>query len=293
MREDRAWQDVTTRAFVRSQSWAVARVVAKKSGVVAGADAASEAFRLRDTRCRVRILRRDGQPVRPREAVLEVRGPLGSILSAERTALNVLTYLSGIATQAREFVRRAALRSRGEPRPRGRAASSSRGAIVLDTRKTLPGLRRLQRWAVRCGGVRNHRADLASGVLIKENHLLAVRGEKALREFFRAAWAFRKRRIPIEMECRNRREIVLGLAAGADILMLDNIPAGALRPTVRWIRRFCREKGLRAPLLEVSGGVTLDSMAQIAGAGVDRISVGRLTHSVEALDMSLDVLKIW
>lgn len=273
LREDKAWADVTAGTFVPKGMTARARIIANRPGVVAGTDAAAAAFRLRDRRCRTRVLTKDGRMVRPGQAVLEVRGPLGSILSAERTALNFLTHLSGVATLTREFVRR------------------SRGVRVLDTRKTLPGLRRLQRWAVRCGGGVNHRNDLAAAVLIKENHLAALKGEAALAAFLRRVKRLKRRGLSVEMECRDRREAALGLAAGADILLLDNMPPARLKRTVAWLRGFCGARGLRTPLLEVSGGVTPETVGRIARTGVDRISVGRLTHSAPALDMSLDVLE--
>lgn len=271
LREDKAWADVTAGTFVPRGTTARARIVAKRPGVAAGTGAAAAAFRLRDPRCRTRVLTKDGRTVRPGQAVLEVRGPLGAILSAERTALNFLTHLSGVATLTREFVRRA------------------KGVKVLDTRKTLPGLRRLQRWAVVCGGGVNHRNDLSAAVLIKENHLAVLTGEAAFAAFFRRVKGLKRRGFTVEMECRDRREAALGLAAGADILLLDNIPPARLKPTVAWLRGFCRARGMRTPLLEVSGGVTPETVGRIARAGVDRISVGRLTHSAPALDMSLDI----
>jgi nicotinate-nucleotide pyrophosphorylase (carboxylating) len=288
LREDRAWNDATVRAFVPPRLRARAVVRAKRPGVVAGAAAAAEAFRLRDRRCRARVLRRDGRRVRPGQTVLEVRGPLGAILSAERTALNLLTHLSGVATLTRSFVDRA----RGAVRRTGAAPRGGR-LQVLDTRKTLPGLRRLQRWAVACGGGVNHRNDLSAAVLIKENHLDALpKGEAGLAAFFRRMKALKRRGAAVEMECRNRREAALGAMAGADILLLDNVPPRALKRTADWVKGFCRARGLRAPLLEVSGGVTLETIGAVARAGVDRVSVGRLTHSAPALDMSLDVREV-
>ncbi|MGQ0645188.1 MAG: carboxylating nicotinate-nucleotide diphosphorylase [Elusimicrobiota bacterium] len=272
LREDRALQDVTSRAFLPPGARARARVKARSAGVVCGGEAAALAFRLLDPRCRARLLAPDGRAVRAGQAVLEVRGPLASILSAERTALNILTHLSGVATLTRRFARAAGPRAK-----------------ILDTRKTLPGLRAAQKWAVLCGGGRSHRADLASAVLIKENHLAAVRGEKDLARLFRKVRAFRRRRVPVEMECQNRRHILWGLLAGADILLLDNFSARDLRRAVRFIRRFCAERRLPRPLLEASGGISLANVKAVARAGVDRISIGALTHSAPALDMGLDV----
>ncbi|HRY30411.1 MAG TPA: carboxylating nicotinate-nucleotide diphosphorylase, partial [Elusimicrobiota bacterium] len=223
LREDRVWHDRTTRTFVPARLRASAVIVSKQAGVLSGVRAAAETFRLRDPRCRTSILVHDGKTIRRGRAVLRVEGPLSSLLSAERTALNFVTHLSGVATLTREFVRRL-----------GRA-----GPQLLDTRKTLPGLRRLQRWAVVCGGGTNHRLHLAEAILIKENHIAAVRGKKALRAFFRNVKALRRRGMKVEMECHTQKDIVWALLAGADILLLDNFPPRLLPKVVRWIRQFC------------------------------------------------------
>jgi nicotinate-nucleotide pyrophosphorylase (carboxylating) len=243
-------------------------IVSRSDGVVSGASAAALAFRLMDGRCRASVRIPDGRPVRKGGVILEVSGPLAAILSAERTALNFLSHLSGIATLTREFVRRAGGRAR-----------------VLDTRKTLPGLRDAQKWAVRCGGGANHRRDLSDAVLIKENHLDAM-DPALLPGRVRAA---RARGLSVEMEARDRPEALRALEAGVDILLLDNFPVSALPGVVRWIKGLCKERRLRRPLLEVSGGVTLDNIGRISRAGVDRISVGRLTHSAPVLDVGLDM----
>jgi nicotinate-nucleotide pyrophosphorylase (carboxylating) len=273
LKEDHAWDDVTSRAFVPAHLQARACIIAKHAGVAAGVQAAAETFRLRDPRCRVRILKPDGRSVRKGDRILEVRGPLRSLLSAERTALNFLTHLSGVATLTRSFV----------------AAAGRNGPRILDTRKTLPGLRALQKAAVRCGGGASHRAHLADAVLIKENHLSWVRDEPSLAILFRHIQRLRRRGFQVEMECQDKKQVLWGLLSGADILLLDNFAPARLPGLVRWIRSFCRRKKFRRPLLEVSGGVTLDTIRSLARSGVDRVSIGRLTHSAPALDMSLDV----
>jgi nicotinate-nucleotide pyrophosphorylase (carboxylating) len=240
--------------------------------------AAAEAFRLRDKRCRVSLRVKEGTPLRKGQVLLTVTGPLASLLSAERTALNAVTHMSGIATLTHEFVRRC------RPSPRG-----GRLPIVLDTRKTLPGLRDMQKWAVRCGGGTNHRRDLASAVLIKENHLSLVRDEAGLKRLFQRIRSLQGRGLIVEMECQNRKHILWGLFSRADILLLDNFPVNILPRVVRWIAKVCSDQKLKRPLLEVSGGVSLETIGAIARSGVDRISVGRLTHSAPILDMSLDV----
>lgn len=273
LREDRSRRDRTAQWFVPARAHGRARLVARAPGVVAGVYAAAAAFRLQDPRVRARVLVPDGRFVRPGRAVLEVRGPLRSLLSAERTALNTLSHLSGVATMTRLFVR----------------AAGPGGPAVLDTRKTLPGLRDMQKYAVRCGGGVNHRRDLAAAVLVKENHLAFFQGKAGRAAFVSRTAAARRHGATVEMECRNRPEVLWALDAGADILLLDNIPLKALAEFVRWIRRECRRRGRRAPALEVSGGVTLEKMPAIARAGVDRVSIGRLTHSAPALDMNMDV----
>ncbi len=275
LREDRAWSDATSRFFLPPGARAEAVVVSRADGVVSGADCAAEAFRLLDEKCRVSIVAGDGTPVRKGGVVLRVSGPLSSILSAERTALNLLCHLSGIATLTREFVRRAG----------GRAK-------ILDTRKTHPSLRDMEKWAVVCGGGVNHRRDLSDDVLIKENHLDAWGGKLDAPRFFSRVRAARDRGLTVMMEARDRKEILLALDAGVDVLLLDNFSVKTLPKIVRWIKTLCRDQGLRRPLLEVSGGVTLETTAAISRSGVDRISVGRLTHSVPALDMGLDVRPI-
>lgn len=270
--EDRAREDVTSRLFLPPGLRAEAVVVCRPGGVVAGAGAAAAAFRLLDPRCRTSVLAPDGRAVKKGGVVLKVSGPLASLLSAERTALNILCHLSGIATLTREFVRRAGGKAR-----------------VLDTRKTLPGLRDAQKWAVLCGGGVNHRRDLAAAVLIKENHLESVKSDEDARRFVGRVAAARAKGLTVEMEARDKKEILLALQAGADILLLDNFPVPALPRVVRWIKALCADQGLRRPLLEVSGGVSLDTVGAIARAGVDRVSIGRLTHSAPSLDMGLDV----
>jgi nicotinate-nucleotide pyrophosphorylase (carboxylating) len=272
LREDRAFQDVTSRFFLPRGTRARAVVVSRRPGVAAGVSAAAAAFRLRDRRVRVKVVVPDGGRLAPGLRVLELEGPLASILSAERTALNLLGHLSGVATLTREFVRRAG----------GRAA-------VLDTRKTLPGLRDLQKDAVRRGGGTNHRRDLSDAVLIKENHLASVRSERDVALFLRRIAAVRRRGLPVIMEARNRKEILWALVGGVDVLLLDNFPPKRLSAVTRWIKSFCAAKEIPRPLLEASGGVSLKTVGAISRAGVDRISVGQITHSVPWLDVGLDI----
>lgn len=271
--EDRAWRDITSIGFVPASARGWARVVVKEKGVLAGLPVAMAVFRERDLRVRVRGLVRDGTTIFPGQAVLEAQGPLRSLLSAERTALNFLTHLSGIASLTHQFVQ----------------AAGPRGPAVLETRKTLPGLRDLQKYAVRMGGGKNHRRDLSDAVLIKENHLAFFQGPSGRKGLIdRISRVKRSGRI-VEMECRDKREVLWALDAGVPLLLLDNVPTGQLAGFVRWIRKECDRRGTPAPSLEVSGGVTLKAVPLLARAGVDRVSIGRLTHSAPALDMSFDV----
>lgn len=271
LKEDRAREDVTSRFFLPSSARGEALVVSRGKGVVAGAHAAAAAFRLLDSRTRIRILIPDGESVRAGGTILRAAGRLASLLSAERTALNILSHLSGIATLTRAFVDRA-----------GKAA-------ILDTRKTLPGLRDAEKWAVTCGGGVNHRRDLSDAVLIKENHLDAWGKAFDAARFLAGVGRARAGGLTVMMEARDRREILLALGAGVDVLLLDNFSAPVLVKAVRWIHDLCRRQGLRRPLLEASGGVSLDTVAALARSGVDRISVGRITHSAPSLDVGLDV----
>ncbi len=271
--EDRAWNDFTSKNFVPVHARGVAKVVVKEAGVVAGLPVAQAVFNEIHPNVQVRCLARDGARVSPGRVVLEARGPLRALLSAERTALNYLTHLSGIATLTHRFVRLA----------------GPRGPAILETRKTLPGLRDLQKYAVRMGGGKNHRRDLSDAVLIKENHLAFFEGLSGRLDLVTRVRRVKRSGRIVEMECRDKGEVLWALDAGAHILLLDNVPIGKLSGFVRWIRKECACRGTLVPSLEVSGGVTLQVMSRLSRAGIDRVSIGRLTHSAPALDMSLDV----
>ncbi len=269
--EDRAGRDLTSRMFVPARARGRAVIVANRPGVLAGGPMAQAVFEAMGLSARGLV--KDGARVRPGQKLLAVQGPLRAILSAERTALNFLTHLSGIATLTRRCV----------------DAAGTGGPAVLETRKTLPGLRDLQKYAVRMGGGKNHRRDLSDAVLIKENHLAFFSTPGGRSDLVRRVKRVQRSGRWVEMECRNRSEILWALEAGAEILLLDNVPVSRLKGLVHWIRRECGKKGRMAPSLEVSGGVTPEMVPRLARAGIDRISIGRLTHSAPALDMSLDV----
>ena len=262
LREDQARRDITSRALLPATRRIRARIIAKAPGILAGSAIAAQTFRLLDPSLRCTRHLRDGAKLRPGQRILTVRGRARSIFAAERTALNFLQHLCGIATLTRRYVERV----------------KPYRATILDTRKTLPGLRALQKDAVRAGGGQNHRADLAEAILIKTNHLKVL---GSISRAVAAAKRARPRRF-VELEVTTLAECKAALAAKPDAILLDNwsLPS---------VRRAVALRIGKHPLLEVSGGINLDNVRQFAKAGVDRISIGRLTHSVHALDMSLQV----
>jgi nicotinate-nucleotide pyrophosphorylase (carboxylating) len=260
--EDAAFEDVTTLATVLPTRRARARLVAREAGVISGVPLALAAFRLLDERVEIRVDAEDGQAMQRDEAVLFLSGHARGLLSAERTALNFMQHLSGIASLTRRFVE---------------AVRGTRAAIV-DTRKTLPGWRRLEKYAVRCGGGVNHRSDLAGAVLIKDNHLAAVDGDVALA--IRRVREYAPGGTPVQVEVETAEQATAAVTAGAESILLDNMPPDAMRACVAIARGRC--------ITEASGGVRLETVRAIAETGVDRISVGALTHSAPALNLALD-----
>lgn len=258
--EDIGPGDLTTSSILSGEEKGEGRALAKSDLVVAGIDVFIAAFRQLDPQAELRESLADGSVAERGQTVAVVTGSLSALLSAERTALNFLQRMSGIATMTRQFI----------------DAVSGTRARILDTRKTVPGLRVLDKYAVRAGGGTNHRFALYDGVLVKENHIAAAGGiGSAVRRV--------RRRVPhtvrVEVEVRNLEELQEALDAGADMVMLDNMDVAAMRKAVR------RVSG-RIPL-EASGNVSLASVRTIAETGVDFISVGSLTHSVRAADISL------
>ena len=265
--EDRVSQDVTTLATVPPGQSGRGSLLIKQDGVLCGLDTVREVYRQLGGGVAVEALAADGDAVACGQIAATVAGPLAPLLSGERVALNFLQRLSGIATLTRAFVERAA---------------EGGAARITDTRKTTPGLRALERYAVRAGGADNHRDTLADGVLIKDNHLAAAAARGiALPQLLREARERAPHTQRIEVEAPDVETALLAIEAGADIVMLDNMPVEAMREAVA-------AAGGRA-LLEASGGVSLDTVREIAATGVDLISVGALTHSAPALDISLEV----
>ena len=260
--------DVTSEATVAGRAL-TADVVAREAGVLAGVpvalavlDLLAERENAGDGQVDRTVRIADGARIGPGDAVLRVSGPATAVLGAERTMLNFLTHLSGIATATRAWV----------------DAVAGTGAVIRDTRKTTPGLRLLEKYAVRCGGGENHRMGLGDAALIKDNHVAAAGGvAKAVAAVSSAAPG-----VPLEVECDSLAEVREALAAGARFLLLDNMPSGELRLAVAEARRYA---GVR---LEASGGLRLATAREVARTGVDYLAIGALTHSSRALDLGLD-----
>jgi len=256
--------DVTTKSVVDADLMGEAVVIARQAGVLSGMDAAARVFELVRPRCEFHAVLADGTSLKADEQVARITGPLASILTAERTALNFLQRLSGIATMTRRYAD---------------ALEEYPDVQLLDTRKTTPGLRFLERAAVRAGGGHNHRDGLWDAILIKDNHVAAAGGVTE------AISRARRARMPIEVEVDTLEQLREALDAGAEMILLDNMSPDLMRRAVEMTAGRAR--------LEASGGMTLEGAVAAAKAGVDRISVGALTHSAPALDLSLEVTKTW
>jgi nicotinate-nucleotide pyrophosphorylase (carboxylating) len=260
--EDGAFNDLTTIATVVSDRHARGRLVARAPGVLCGVALALEAFRTLDPKVTMRVDSEDGARLMPGDSVIYLSGHARALLAAERVALNFMQRLSGVASMTARYV----------------DAVRGTRARILDTRKTTPGWRLLEKYAVRAGGGANHRLNLSTAVLIKDNHLASVDGDVGLA--VRRARDLAPVGTKVEVECDRIEQVEAAIAAGADIIMLDNMLPAMMRECVALV-------GGRA-LVEASGGVNLDSVRAIAETGVDWISVGALTHSAPALDLALD-----
>jgi nicotinate-nucleotide pyrophosphorylase (carboxylating) len=256
--------DITTHFVVDADLMGEARVIAKSGGVLSGGDVAARVFEKVNPPCEYLAVKPDGARLEPGDEAARVVGSLASILTAERTALNFLQQLSGIATVTRRYADALA----GYP-----------GVTLLDTRKTTPGLRFLERAAVRAGGGHNHRDGLWDAILIKDNHVAAAGG---VTEAINRA---RRARTPVEVEVDTLEQLDEALAAGAEMILLDNMSPDLMRRAVEMTAGRAR--------LEASGGMTVEGAVAAAKTGVDRISVGELTHSAPALDLSLEVTRTW
>ena len=263
LQEDGGSEDWTTRWVVPARTRGQARIVARADGVVAGLAVASAVFMRLDPRVDVATSLSDGGAVTEGDVVCTIRGPARVILTGERTALNFMQRLSGIATMTRRFVE----------------AIEGTGAAILDTRKTTPGWRSLEKAAVKAGGGESHRVDLSDLVLIKENHIAIAGG---IAEAIKRVRDGNSKQLKVEVEVRNKEQLRALLDVGCDIVLLDNMDVQGIRECVRVIKQ-------RSPSVktEASGNMTLDRVRAVAETGVDYISVGSLTHSVTALDLSL------
>jgi nicotinate-nucleotide pyrophosphorylase (carboxylating) len=265
LEEDLGGEDITTALTVPASCRAEAKLLSREEGIAAGLPLLGMVFGRLDKRVRVRLKTPEGGVFAPGSILAELSGPARALLSGERVALNFLQRLCGIASLTSRFVE---------------AVRFSKAAI-LDTRKTTPGLRRLEKYAVTCGGGVNHRGSLAEAILIKDNHIKAAGG---LERAVALARQYTQGSLPIEVEAENLAEVEQALGARAEIILLDNMSPALLRQAVGLVRG-------RA-LTEASGGVSLETVGETARSGVDRISIGALTHSVKACDLSIEFSSI-
>jgi nicotinate-nucleotide pyrophosphorylase (carboxylating) len=264
--EDLGKGDVTTGALIPGDQQGTGFIVAKQAGILAGVGAAKQVFQRVDPELKVEVLLEDGARVKPGSRVARVSGSIASILKAERVALNFLQRLSSIASETNRYVEAV----RGLP------------VRIMDTRKTTPGLRSLEKYAVQVGGGKNHRMSLGDGILIKDNHLAALHSQGLnIKEIVAKARRNAPQRLAVEVEVGTVSEALEAVEAGADIVMLDNM-------NLEDIRRAAKSIHGRA-LIEASGGITLENVRAVAETGVDFISIGALTHSARALDISLEL----
>ena len=262
--EDLGTGDITTDALIESSQRGSASIRAKSSGVLAGVEVAKQVLLRVDPGLKVNILIGDGSPLKAGDVIARVDGKIASMLKAERTALNFLQHLSGIATETSRYVE----------------AVRGLNTRIADTRKTMPGLRMLEKYAVLMGGGKNHRMRLDDGILIKDNHLKALgRQGLSMKQIITQARAKNARGLKIEVEVKSPDEAMEAALAKADIIMLDNMSIEDMEKTVQLVRG--------RSLIEASGGVHLDNVRAIAETGVDIISVGALTHSARALDINM------
>jgi len=264
--EDQTFNDPTTQAVVPPEIQGTGMLRAKAVGVLAGVDVAMAVFQRVDPTLEVRAILEDGAPLFPGDDIAVVRGSAAGILRAERIALNFMQRMSGIASDTNRYVQ----------------AVDGLNVRIVDTRKTVPGHRYLDKYSVRMGGGYNHRLNLADGILIKDNHIQANRfREMGLKDVIKLALARASHTIKVEVEVETMEQVEEALEAGAHIIMLDNMSVPEMAAAMKVI-------GDRA-IVEASGGITYDTVRAVAETGVDLISIGGLTHSVDALDISLDL----
>ncbi len=261
--EDISYSDITTEAIVPPEHKSRARIIAKEPCILAGIEVAIEVFKTLQSDIKVTLHHLDGERLKSGDMICEIEGYTRVLLSGERLALNLLQRLCGIATLTSEFVKKV----------------SDTDAKVVDTRKTTPGLRALEKYAVRVGGGANHRFGLFDGILIKDNHIAAAGG---IKEAVQRARRGTHHLMKVEVEVTDMEELQEAIEAGADVIMLDNMSIEEMKEAVEYV------KSVRAEvILEASGGISLDNIREVALTGVDIISVGALTHSARAVDISM------
>jgi nicotinate-nucleotide pyrophosphorylase (carboxylating) len=266
LEEDNFENDITSNALISAEQQGTAFIIAKEEGILACANIISPVFHTVDHTLKVNLLQQEGCHLKKGDIIAEIKGSLRSILSAERTVLNFLSRLSGIATQTSRYVEKV----------------KGTGAVIRDTRKTLPGMRLLEKYAVTVGGGENHRLHLADGILIKDNHIASLRKDGVtLTEIISRARQNSTGNAVIEIEVNTIEEAAEALQTDIDILMLDNMNLEEMKTVVAMPHKKIK--------LEASGGITLDNIREVALTGVDYIAIGALTHSVKALDFSLDI----
>lgn len=258
--EDLGWGDVTTEATVSPEQRARGVLLSKSPCIVAGIQVAEEVFRQLDPAIAFQIRRQDSARCAPGDIIAEARGSAAAMLTAERTALNLLQRMSGIATLTRAFV-----------------DAAGGGITVLDTRKTTPTLRALEKYAVRAGGGLNHRSGLDDGILIKDNHIRLAGGVREAVQRMKKAG----QEMPIEVEAQSLDQVDQAIDSGAYIILVDNLPVEEIREAVRRVRGRAK--------IEISGGVTLERMGELSRTGAEYVSVGALTHSAPAADISFEL----
>ncbi|BAV59173.1 nicotinate-nucleotide diphosphorylase (carboxylating) [Endomicrobiia bacterium] len=267
LKEDGVFDDITTKEFIPKDKRAKAVLIANSPGILCGVDIFIKVFKAIDKKCKVSLKMKDCSQIKSGDKILEITGHTYTILSGERTALNFLQYMSGIATLTNRFV-----------------TSINNGRTkIYDTRKTIPGYRELAKYAVRCGGGANHRMGLYDMVLIKDNHL------KLMKDLTAGISEFRKKHknIPVEVECENLKQVEQALDSKADIIMLDNTTFENTKKMISLIRKNSTKE--YNPEIEISGGVSLKTAKKFARLDADRISIGMITHSSSALDVTLEI----
>lgn len=267
LEEDCAYNDVTSKSLSLNNKIASAELIAKDNGIICGIDAFKYVLLKLDKNFKFNVFFQDGQVVKKGDIILTLKGPAAPLLAGERTALNFIQKLSGIATTTNKFVK---------------IIKGSR-ACIYDTRKTLPGFRNISKYAVRCGGGQNHRMNLSDMVLIKDNHLALIDDlTKKVKEIRK-----KYKKLKVLIECEHENHVKNAIAAGADIIMLDNMKQPLLKRMVKLIRNSSTKT--YKPLIEISGGVNFQTIKNYAKLGIERISIGMITHSAPSLDISLEV----